>query len=336
MKALARITVLIAIFCASIFVSQTGASEEVTYFRIGTGGIAGTYYPVGGLIAQWISNPPGSRPCDKGGSCGVPGLVSVAQAANGSVANVIAIGKRDLESGFAQSDVIFWAYKGTGVFSKKAKIDTLRIIGSLYTESFHLVVQKGSGIKSVGDLRGKRISLDEPGSGTLVDARIILEAYGLSEDDLKPEYVKPDIAVEKIKNNLFDGFFIVAGFPTKSVDDLANTIGAELIPITGPAAESIIDKFGFFSADVIPAGAYNGIGETKTLSVIAQWVVDAELDSELVYQVTKAIWNPRARLLFEKGHPKALKITLDTALDGIAIPLHPGAERYYREIGLLK
>ena len=188
----------------------------------------------------------------------------------------------------------------------------------------------------MADLRGKRISLDEPGSGTLVDARIVLKAYGLSEEDLKPEYVKPDVAVEKIKTNLLDGFFIVAGFPTKSVNDLASTIGAELIPITGPNAAAIIEKHGFFSAGVIPAGTYKGIGETRTLSVLAQWVVDGELDAELVYQVTKAIWNPKAKILFEKGHPKAMKITLDTALDGIAIPLHPGAERYYREIGLLK
>jgi hypothetical protein len=323
-------------FAASPFVSATAASEDITYFRIGTGGIAGTYYPIGGLIAQWISNPPGSRSCDKGGSCGVAGLVSVAQAANGSVANVIAIGKGDLESGFAQSDVIYWAYTGTGGFAGESKIDTLRIIGSLYAESFHLVVRKGSGIKSVADLRGKRISFDEPGSGTLVDARIVLNAYGLSEEDLKPEYVKPDVAVEKIKNNLLDGFFIVAGFPTKSVIDLASTIGAELVPITGPTAAAIIENHGFFSAGVIPAGAYKGIGETRTLSILAQWVVDGELDAELVYQVTKAIWNPKAQILFDKGHPKAMKITLDTALEGIAIPLHPGAARYYREIGLLK
>ena len=116
MLSLARITVLIAIFSAPIVVSRTGASEEVTYFRIGTGGIAGTYYPIGGQIAQWVSNPPGSRPCDKGGGCGVPGLVSVAQAANGSVANVIAIGKEDMGSGLVQSDVIFWSYTGTGIF----------------------------------------------------------------------------------------------------------------------------------------------------------------------------------------------------------------------------
>jgi len=327
---------LVAFLFGFAFASESKAKEEFSFFRIGTGGIAGTYYPIGGLIAQWVSNPPGSRPCDKGGSCGVPGLVSVAQAANGSVANVKAVGNGDLESGFAQSDVTYWAYSGTEIFSKKDSIRNLRAIGSLYAESFHLVARKGSGIKSVRDLRGKRISLDEPGSGTLVDARIILEAYGLSESDLKPEYVKPDVAVEKIRNNQLDAFFIIAGYPTKSVKDLAGTIGAEMIPIAGPAVEQVIKKYDFFSADVIPTGVYAGVGETKTLSVKAIWVVDVNLDSELVYQVTKAVWNPKARILFDKGHPKALEITVETALEGIGIPLHPGAKRYYREIGLLK
>ena len=211
-----------------------------------------------------------------------------------------------------------------------------RNLACLTNVAIAIVRCKGSGIKSVPDLRGKRISLDEPGSGTLVDARIILEAYGLSEDDLKPEYVKPDVAVEKIRNNLLDAFFIVAGYPTKSVLDLTSSIGAELIPISGPIAESVIKKYEFFSPEVIPAGVYAGVGETKTLSVLALWVVDENLDSELVYQVTKAVWNPRARVLFEKGHPKALEITVDTALDGVGIPLHPGTERYYRENGLLK
>lgn len=335
MNSRARIVVFFAILWVSLVPSGVSASDDISYFRIGTGGIAGTYYPIGGLIAQWVSNPPGSRPCDKGGSCGVPGLVSVAQAANGSVSNVRAVGQGDLESGFAQSDVTYWAYSGTEIFSKTESLRNLRAIGSLYRESFHLVARKGSGIKTVADLRGKRISLDEPGSGTLVDARIILKAHGLSEGDLKPEYVKPEVAVEKIKNNQLDGFFIVAGYPTKSVKDLTGSIGAELIPIAGPAIDTVIKKYNFFTMDVIPAGVYDGIGETKTLSVRAVWVVDVNLNPELVYQVTKAVWNPKARLLFDKGHPKAMEITIETALDGIGIPLHPGAERYYREIGLL-
>ena len=240
LKSTARTFIALALFWACLLPTGAHANSEISYFRIGTGGIAGTYYPIGGLIAQWVSNPPGSRPCDEGGNCGVPGLISVTQAANGSVPNVKAVGQGDLEFGFAQSNVTYWAYSGTEIFSKTESIRNLRAIGSLYRESFHLVARKGSGIASVQDLRGKRVSLDEPGSGTLVDARIILKAFGLSEKDLRPKYVKPEVAVEKIKNDQLDAYFIVAGYPTKSVKDLTSTIGAELIPISGPAIELVV------------------------------------------------------------------------------------------------
>src|SRR5918994_997382 len=173
-------------------------AQEMQFFRIGTGGVAGTYYPIGGLIADIISHPPGARPCDKGGSCGVPGLVAIAQSSNGAVANVDAIASGALESGFAQSDVAYWAYTGTGIYEGHGKVENLRAITNLYPESVHIVARKDAGIGSVRDLEGKRVSLDEPGSGTLVDARLILEAFGLSEDDLSPSYVKSSRAIPMI------------------------------------------------------------------------------------------------------------------------------------------
>jgi TRAP transporter TAXI family solute receptor len=314
----------------------TAEAQQMTFFRIGTGGTGGTYYPIGGLIAHCISSPPGSRPCEKGGSCGVPGLVAIAQSANGSVANINAIKSGVLESGFSQSDVAYWAYTGTGIYKNKSKVDSLRALANLYPETIHLVARKGAGIKSVKDLKGKRISMDEPGSGTLVDARIILEAYGLSEKDMDVDYIKPGPAIDKIKDNQMDAFFIVAGFPTGSVIELASSVGAELVPISGPQAEGIIKKYGFFAKNLIPAGTYEGIGETESISVGAQWVVSANVDADLVYNIIKAIWNKQSRKLLDRGHAKAKSITVESALDGIGIPLHPGAERYYKEVGLLK
>lgn len=309
-------------------------AQDMKFFRIGTGGTGGTYYPIGGLIAQAISNPPGSRSCDKGGSCGVPGLVAIAQSANGSVANINAINSGTLESGFAQSDVAYWAHTGTGIYKEKGKVEKLRALASLYPESIHLVARKGAGIASVRDLKGKRVSLDEPGSGTIVDARLILEAYGLSEDDIEADYIKPAPAINKIKDGQLDAFFIVAGYPTGSVAELASSAGAELVPLDGPEADAIVEKYGFFAANVIPAETYEGIGETKTLSVGAQWVVSADVDEQLVYEIVKALWNENSRKLLDNGHAKGRAITLETALDGVGIPLHPGAERYYREVGL--
>ncbi len=319
-----------------VFGIAPAQAQQMKFFRIGTGGTGGTYYPIGGLLAHCISNPPGSRPCDKGGSCGVPGLVAIAQSANGSVANINAIKSGVLESGFSQSDVAYWAYTGTGIFEGKGKAESLRALANLYPETIQLVARKGAGIKSVRDLKGKRISMDEPGSGTLVDARIILEAYGLTEKDVKVDYIKPTPAIDKIKDNQLDAFFIVAGFPTGSVVELTSSVGADLVPINGPEADAIIKKYGFFAKDVIPEGTYEGVGKTESISVGAQWLVSAKVDADLVYGITKALWNKKTRKLLDKGHAKGKMITLETALDGIGIPLHPGAERFYKEVGLLK
>jgi len=328
-------TVLAGALLALITCASAGQAQEMRFFRIGTGGVAGTYYPIGGLIADIISNPPGARPCEQGGSCGVPGLVAIAQSSNGSVANVEAIASGALESGFVQSDVAYWAYTGTGIYEGQGPIGNLRAIASLYPESIHLVARKGAGIESIHDLEGKRVSLDEPGSGTLVDARIILDAFGLSEDDLEAQYIKPSPAVSEIKDGELDAFVIVAGYPTGSVAELCADAGCDLVPIDGPQVDALLERYQFFAKDEIPAGVYEGVPRTPTISVGAQWVVAAEIEDDLVYGITKALWHENARRLLDHGHPKGPAITVETALDGIGIPLHPGAERYYAEIGLL-
>lgn len=330
---------LLSISLAAVLLLGAGAvsaSEQITFFRIATGGVGGTYYPVGGLIAQAISNPPGSRPCDKGGSCGVPGLVAVAQSSHGSVANIEAIAAGQVDSGFVQSDIAYWAHTGTGIFVKAGKVEHIRAIANLYTESIHLVARKGSGIRSVLDLAGKRVSLDEQGSGTLVDARLILAAFGLNEKKIKPVYLKAIPAVEKMEAGELDAFFTVAGYPAGAVLELSKTGIAELIPIEGPEIDALIAKYGFLTKGTIPEGTYENVGAVNTIDVGAQWIVSADEDEELIYNITKALWNDASRKLLVNGHPKGREISLETALDGIAIPLHPGAHRYYVEAGLIK
>ena len=312
------------------------AQQDVTFFRILTGGTVGTYFPIGGLIANAISNPPGSRPCNDGGSCGVPGLVATSVASNGSVANAAAIGAGTAQSGFVQSDVAFWAYTGTGVYDGRPKIDILRAIANLYPESFQLVARRGSGIKSVADLRGKRVSLDEPGSGTLVDARLILAAYGLSEKDLKAEYLPAQQVADKLKEGAIDAFFNVSGWPQSAIADLAMTVGIDLVPIDGPQADKLLQQYSFFGADEIPDDAYKGVTGVKTVSVHALWVTSSRQPEELVYKITAALWNPNTRKLLDSGHAKGRAIRLDTATVGLGIPLHVGAEKFYKEKGLLR
>ena len=317
--------------------SGLATAQEMQFFRIGTGGTAGTYYPIGGLLANAISNPPGSRPCEEGGSCGVPGLIASAVASNGSVANVNAIEGGSMESGFVQGDVATWAYEGTGVWDGQPKAEKLRAIANLYPESIHLIASAGSGITSIADLAGKRVSLDEPGSGTLVDAQIILAAAGLSESDIRAEYLKPDQAADRMRDGAMDAFFFVGGYPAGAIAELASQHSIVVVPVDGEFQEKILADSTFFAANTIPAGTYDGQdADVTTIAVGAQWVTSADLSDDLVHDITAALWNENTRRLLDAGHAKGAMITAEHALDGIGIPLHPGAERFYREAGLLE
>ena len=276
-------------------------AQDITFFRIGTGGTVGTYFPIGGLIANAISNPPGSRACADGGSCGVPGLVATAVASNGSVANVNAIGGGSMQSGFVQSDIAHWAYTGTGIYEGRPKVDVLRAIANLYPESFQLVARKGSSIKTIADLKGKRVSLDEPGSGTLVDARLILSAYGLTEKDFNAEYLKVQQSADKLKDGQLDAFFSVSGWPQGAIAELAATTGVDLVPIDGPEAEKLVKQYSFFATDEIPDNAYKNVTGVKTVSVNAVWMTSIKQPEALIYGVAAALWNANTRKLLELG-----------------------------------
>ncbi|OYU50483.1 MAG: immunogenic protein [Rhizobiales bacterium PAR1] len=297
------------------------ARAQAKFFRIGTGGTAGTYYPIGGLVANAISN-------DKANVSAV--------ATNGSVANVNAIVGASSESGFVQADVATWAYTGTGLYEGKAKVEELRAIANLYPEAVHVVVKKGLGVKSIADLKGKRVSIDEPGSGSIVNAKAILAAYGLGDRDYKVENLKPGPSADKMRDGALDAFFITTGYPIGALTELASTLGFDLLPIDGEAAVKLKKQFGFFADDSIPDGTYKDVAGVKTVSVGAQWVTSAKIDADLVYEVTKGLWSDKTRATLDAGHAKGKAIQKATALAGLGIPLHPGAEKFYKEAGLLK
>ena len=300
-----------------------GSANAQVFFRIGTGGTSGTYYPVGGMIANAVSQP--------------GKIVVTAQSSNGSLANVNAIAGGQMESGFSQADVATWAYKGTGVFEGKPNVPGLRLIANLYPESVHVVVKKGSGIKSIAELKGKRVALDEPGSGTLINARAILAAYGVKESDIKPEYIKPNQAGDKLKDGALDAFFFTGGAPAGAIAELASSgAGIELLPIDGPQAEQLKKTSGFFADDLIAAGTYKDIGATKTLAVGAQWVTSDKADPQVIYENVKALYGPAGQKAMASGHAKGKLITLQNAVQGAGIPFHPGAEKFYKEAGVLK
>ncbi|MGE5148267.1 MAG: TAXI family TRAP transporter solute-binding subunit [Candidatus Eiseniibacteriota bacterium] len=331
---------LAAVLLAVAIGGGTVLAQDSKFFRIGTGPAGGTYFPIGGIIANAISNPPGSRPCDRGGSCGVPGLLAVAQSTQGSVANILAMQNGTLESGLVQADIAFWAFTGEKnlhivdkIGNKPERFSKLRAIASLYPETIHIVVRKDAKITSIEDLKGKRVSLGEKESGSRIDAEIVLGAYGLSTKSLKAVYLNPGQAADMMHAGELDAFFFTAGYPAAAITDLAETEDLALLPIVGKQSEALRKRYPFFFQRSIPGDVYRGVDATPTLAVSAQWLVSADVNEELVYQITKALWHENTRRLLDQGHREARSIRLDTALDGLAIPLHPGAERYYREMG---
>ncbi|MCR5855409.1 TAXI family TRAP transporter solute-binding subunit [Mesorhizobium sp. J428] len=312
---------------AALLIAGGTAFAQQTFFRIGTGGTSGTYYPIGGLIANAISAT---------GENGVEGLVATAVSSNGSVANINAIQSGASESGFSQSDVAYWAHSGTGLYDGKPKVEDLRLIATLYPETLHIVARADAGIKSVADLKGKRVSIDEPGSGTIVDARLVLAAYGLSEKDITPEYLKPGPSGEKMRDGALDAFFFVGGFPAGAITELAASTAITLVPVSGPEAEKLIADNQFFAVNTVPAETYKGVGEMQTISVAAQWVTSAKQPDDLVYNITKALWSDGTRKALDAGHAKGKQITLENAVSSAGIPFHPGAEKFYKEAGVLK
>ncbi|MEO3433210.1 TAXI family TRAP transporter solute-binding subunit [Inquilinus sp. CAU 1745] len=301
-------------------------AADPVFFRIGTGGVGGTYYPIATLIAEGIAEETlaSERP-----------IIAAAQVSNGSTANIEGLASGLIEGGFAQANVVAWAYEGTEIFEGQPPRTDLRAIANLYPETLHLVTDISSGIETIEDLEGRRVSLDEQGSGTLIDARMVLAAHDLSEADIVPEYMKPDLGLARIEEGRLDAFFIVAGTPVGTLEPFAEAGRLSLVSVAGEEIDQLLDEYSFYSPVIIPEGTYEGVGAVETIGVGAQFVTTADADEETIYRLTRALWSDTVREKLDAGHPRGRQVLLTNALNGIAIPLHPGSERFYREVGLL-
>ncbi|MGF1446020.1 MAG: TAXI family TRAP transporter solute-binding subunit [Pikeienuella sp.] len=324
---------------ALALVASHAAAQQPTFFRIGTGSAGGTYFPIGGTIANAISAPPGSRPCDQGGQCGVPGLIAIAQSTTASVFNNTAVQNGELEAGMAAADVTRSMFLGEGKFDGKPH-PKLRIVANLFPEDLHLVLPKGVSIDSLADLEGKRVGIAQAGSGTQVAVLQMLEAWGVTRDNMDEAELNNSQSAERLADGQLDAYFYAAGWPVSAMVQLATTKGMELHSFSDEDMAKINELIPSYIPSSIPAGVYEGVDyEAKTPAVSALLVVSSDLDEELVYGITKAMWNDNSRKLLDNGHPKGKLITPDTALAGVAalgVPLHPGAERFYKEAGLLE
>lgn len=336
MKIFSKLT---GVALAATLAAGTAVAQDPTFFRIGTGSAGGTYFPIGGTIANGISSPPGSRPCDQGGQCGVPGLIAIAQSTTASVFNNTAVQNGELEAGLAAADVTRSMFLGEGKFDGKPH-EKLRIVANLYPEDLHLVLPKGSSINDLSDLEDKRVGIAQAGSGTQVAVEQMLAEWGVTRDNMDEAELNNSQSAERMADGQLDAYFYAAGWPVSAMVQLSTTKGMELHSFSDDDLKKINDIIPAYIPSSIPSGVYEGVDyEVKTPAVSALLVVSSDLSEELVYGITKAMWNDNTRKLLDNGHAKGKQITPDTALDGIAalgVPLHAGAEKFYKEAGLLK
>lgn len=320
-------------------ITMPAMAQDPTFFRIGTGGAGGTYFPIGGTIANGISSPPGSRACDEGGQCGVPGLIAIAQSTTASVFNNAAVQNGELEAGLAAADVTRSMYLGEGKFDGKPH-PKLRIIANLFPEDLHLVMPQGTSISDLGDLAGKRVGIAQAGSGTQVAVLQMLDAWGVTRDNMDEAELNNSQSAERLADGQIDAYFYAAGWPVAAMVQLASTKGMSLHSFSEEDLAKINEVIPAYIPSKIPGGVYEGVDEDiLTPAVSAMLVVSSDLSDELVYGLTAALWNDNTRKLLDNGHAKGKQITPDTALDGVmalGVPLHPGAEKFYKEAGLLK
>ncbi|MEW9672483.1 TAXI family TRAP transporter solute-binding subunit [Ammoniphilus sp. 3BR4] len=289
---------------------------------IATGGTSGTYYPLGGGMAQIFT--------DKAK------INASAQSTGASVENMRLIKDGQVDLAFTQGDIADYASKGTIMFKDGGAIENLKAVASLYNETVQIIVAKDSPIQTVEDLKGKRVSVGAPGSGTEANAQQILEAYGLTFEDLgKADRLAFGESTSFIQDGTLDAAFVTAGTPTAAVNELAATKGVRVLNIDAEHIAAIISKYPYYAEQAIDAGTYPGFDEkVTTVAVKAQLVTRAELDETVVYNLTKALFENLDQL--KTVHKKAEEITAEEALKGVSLEVHPGAAKFFEEKGVKK
>jgi len=308
------LVLILILSCSNIF------AAGVERFSLATGGVAGTYYPIGGAIANIITKF-------------VPGVELTAESTGASVANLKMAGQGEVDFLMGASNTTFAAFSGEDPFNES--VNNIRGITALYPETFQFIVRKDSGIKSFSDLKGKRVVVGAPGSGTERTANLVLNMYGITYDDLTPEFLSFAEGVTTLKDRTVDCAIVGAGVPTAAVIDAAASMDISLIPIDKEIYEKYSKDYPFLGSNIITAGLYNGVNEDVfTVASPALLSVREDISEDVVYEVTKAIFEHLD--ILAETHAQGKNIKLETALNGMSIPLHPGAEKYYKEVGLLK
>lgn len=315
-----RITGII-LAAALIMGAATAQAADSKRLTLATGGTSGVYFPLGGAIANTLGTK----------SNGDVSVTAQATGASGENMRLVQGGEADIA--IVQNDVADAAYNGTAPF--KNKLENVRALGRLYPEYLHVVASKDSGIQTLEDFKGKKISVGARGSGNEVNCRQIFDFYGLDYKNLEPIFLPYGETADQFKDRQLDGFVFTIGTPNPAIQDITTTQDVTFVPLIGPKTDEVIAKFPFLVKDAIPAGTYKGQNNAvPTLSVQAILVANKDMPDDVAYELTKILYENADSVA--KAHNKGAEIKVQNAADGVTIPFHPGAEKYLKEKGIIK
>jgi len=286
------------------------------FINIATGGTAGTYFPLGGAIADILNK-------------NIPGANASAQSTGASVANINLLKQGKVDLAFVQNDIAYYAVNGLEMFKDK-KVAGLKGIATLYPETIQIVTLEKSGITSLDQLKGKRVAVGAAGSGTEANARQILAAYGITYNDISVQYLSFGEASSALKDGNVDVAFVTAGHPTAAIQDISTQHKVVLVPVDAAKADALIAKYPFYTKVTIPAKTYNNQNESvSAVAVRCMLVVSEKMDAQLGHDITKAIFTNIDRL--KAAHAAAAAVSKASAKDGMSIPLNAGADKFFKE-----
>jgi uncharacterized protein len=308
----------IGVLC--FFLIGAVAVQAADNLVLATGGTAGTYYPLGGAMAKiWNSK--------------IKGMNVTAQTSGASGENVRLINKKEVELALVQSDTLDFAFNAKEAFKEPLK--GMNAIAVLYPEVVHVVVAADSPIKSFADLKGKKIGVGAPGSGTEANFRQLLDAYGMKKEDVNGQYLSFSESAEAFKDKHIDAFIVTGGVPTSAIMDVATQNAIRILPVSADILGKLTTKFPFLAGVKIPANSYKGqTAEVPTVAVNAVLIAGSQLKDDMVYNLTKAMFENQAELA--SAHAKGKELNIQYAVKGVSIAFHPGAVKYYKEKGLMK
>ena len=316
---------LLAGACALGTALAAGAAhaQDQQFFSIGTGGVTGVYYPTGGAICRLVNKGRKEH-----------GLRCSAESTGGSVYNVNTVLAGDLEFGVAQSDVQYNAYNGKEQFGDAGPAEKLRAVFSVHPEPFTVLARPSAGIESFKDLEGKRVNVGNPGSGLRATTEIVMAAEGMTMDDFAvASELKGSEMAQALCDDKIDVMTYTVGHPAAVITEATTTCDVQFVDITGPEIDKLVEENSFYRKATVPAGMYKGLDEdNQTFGVGATFVTSTDVDDETVYTVVKAVFDNFDD--FKKLHPAFANLQEEEMIsDGLSAPLHPGAERYYKERG---